>query len=189
MTDIARDVAGHERVFGAGTLIDSLRLGVHIGRQVGVGPAGVDAMVVGEYGKSSATLWSSATVAGVPVSDLLALGSRPRAGSPAGDRGGSAQREHHDHLGLAPASTGSGSSRRGCPRRCSGTRAVCFRSAPTSRATVSAFTACSARPLWSHTDASAAHVRRRARRNGAQRRSATRGTPRARRLACKLDLL
>lgn len=76
LVDIAREAAGHERVFGTGTLIDSLRLRVHIGRELGVDPAAVDAMVIGEHGKSSVTLWSSATVAGVPVSDLLALGER-----------------------------------------------------------------------------------------------------------------
>jgi L-lactate dehydrogenase len=64
-------------VFGTGTLIDSLRLRVHIGRQLGVDPAAVDAMVIGEHGKSSVILWSTATVAGVPVGDLFALGERP----------------------------------------------------------------------------------------------------------------
>ena len=77
LTDITRQLAGHDRVFGTGTLIDSLRLRVHIGQQLRVDPAGVDAMVVGEHGTSSVTLWSSATVAGVPVSDLFALGDRP----------------------------------------------------------------------------------------------------------------
>jgi L-lactate dehydrogenase len=33
--------------------------------------------VLGEHGKSSVTLWSSATVAGVPVTELLADGDRP----------------------------------------------------------------------------------------------------------------
>src|SRR5947209_1902501 len=77
LTDITRQLAGHDRVFGTGTLIDSLRLRVHIVQQLRVDPAGVDAMVVGEHGNSSVTLWSSATVAGVPVSDLFALGDRP----------------------------------------------------------------------------------------------------------------
>lgn len=77
LTAIARELAGHARVFGTGTLIDSLRLRVHIGRRLGVDPAGVDAMVIGEHGKSSVTLWSAATVAGVPVSDLFALDPRP----------------------------------------------------------------------------------------------------------------
>jgi L-lactate dehydrogenase len=74
LTDLTRRLAGHERVFGTGTLIDSLRLRVHIAQHLGVDPGAVDALVVGEHGTSSVTLWSSATVAGVPVADLLAHG-------------------------------------------------------------------------------------------------------------------
>jgi L-lactate dehydrogenase len=77
LTDIAREAAGHDRVFGTGTLIDSLRLRVHIAQRLRVDPGCVDAMVLGEHGKSSVTLWSSATVAGVPVTELLADGDRP----------------------------------------------------------------------------------------------------------------
>jgi L-lactate dehydrogenase len=74
LTDIAREAAGHDRVFGTGTVIDSLRLRVHIAQRVGVDPASVDAIVVGEHGKSSVALWSSATVGGEPVENLLADG-------------------------------------------------------------------------------------------------------------------
>lgn len=77
LADVAREVAGHKRLLGTGTLTDSLRLRVHIGRQLGVDPRGVDATVIREHGKSSVALWSAATVAGVPVSDLFALGKRP----------------------------------------------------------------------------------------------------------------
>jgi L-lactate dehydrogenase len=77
LTDIAREAAGHDRVFGTGTLIDSLRLRVHIAQRLRVDPGCVDAMVLGEHGKSSVTLWSSATAAGVPVTELLADGDRP----------------------------------------------------------------------------------------------------------------
>jgi L-lactate dehydrogenase len=77
LTDIAREAAGHDRVLGTGTLIDSLRLRVHIARRLGIDPGCVDAMVLGEHGKSSVTVWSSATVTGVPVAELLADGDRP----------------------------------------------------------------------------------------------------------------
>ena len=77
LTDLTRELAGHGRVFGTGTLIDTLRLRVHIGQHLGVDPAAVDAMVLGEHGTSSVTLWSSATIAGAPVSELLAQGERP----------------------------------------------------------------------------------------------------------------
>lgn len=72
LTDIARELAGHPRVFGTGTLIDSLRLRLHIARRLAVDPASVDATVIGEHGKSSVALWSTARVAGVPVGELLA---------------------------------------------------------------------------------------------------------------------
>lgn len=71
LTDIAREAAGHGRVFGTGTLIDSLRLRFHIAQRLGVAPWSVDANVVGEHGKSSVALWSSATVGGRRVSALL----------------------------------------------------------------------------------------------------------------------
>ena len=74
LCDVALGLAGHDRVFGTGTLIDSLRLRVHIAQRVGVDPGCVDALVIGEHGTSSVTLWSSATVAGVPVADLLGGG-------------------------------------------------------------------------------------------------------------------
>jgi L-lactate dehydrogenase len=76
LTDLTLQLAGHERVFGTGTLIDSLRLRVHIARHLGIDPSSVEALVVGEHGTSLVTLWSSATVAGVPVADLLARGDR-----------------------------------------------------------------------------------------------------------------
>ena len=69
----------HERVFGTGTVIDSLRLRVHIAQRLGVDPASVDATVVGEHGKSSVALWSSATVGGQPVESLLGDGGHPAA--------------------------------------------------------------------------------------------------------------
>ncbi len=57
LADLTRQLAGHDRVFSTGTLIDSLRF-----RQ---------AMVVGEHGTSEVLLWSSASVSGIPVLDLL----------------------------------------------------------------------------------------------------------------------
>lgn len=76
LTDIARECAGHDRVFGTGTLVDSLRMRVHIAERCGVAPTSVDANVVGEHGKSSVPLWSSASVSGVPVAELLGAGDR-----------------------------------------------------------------------------------------------------------------
>jgi L-lactate dehydrogenase len=71
LTDLTRRLAGHNRVLGTGTSIDSLRFRVHLAQALGVDPASVDAMVIGEHGTSQVFLWSSARVGGVPVADVL----------------------------------------------------------------------------------------------------------------------
>jgi L-lactate dehydrogenase len=71
LADITRGLAGHSRVFSTGTLLDSLRFRVHLAKRLAVQTDDVSAMVVGEHGTSQVLLWSSATVAGRPVLDLL----------------------------------------------------------------------------------------------------------------------
>jgi L-lactate dehydrogenase len=71
LADIAREVTGYERILSAGTFLDSLRFRVHLGRHFGVDPAHVEAQVLGEHGTSQVFLWSSARIAGVPVTQLL----------------------------------------------------------------------------------------------------------------------
>jgi L-lactate dehydrogenase len=70
LADLARRIAGHGRVLSTGTLIDSLRVRVHIAQRLGVSPQSVEAMVVGEHGISEVMLWSSVRIAGVPVHDV-----------------------------------------------------------------------------------------------------------------------
>ena len=72
LADLTRDLARHDRVFSTGTLLDSLRFRVHLADRFGVRPGDVQALVVGEHGTSEVLLWSSASVGGVPVADLLA---------------------------------------------------------------------------------------------------------------------
>jgi len=72
LVDVARQLAGHDRVMGTSTYLDSLRFRLHVGERLGVGPGAVEANVVGEHGTSSVFLWSSARVGGMPVRDLLA---------------------------------------------------------------------------------------------------------------------
>src|SRR6266511_2721891 len=62
LADLTRRLAGHNRVFSTGTLIDSLRFRVHLADRLRVRPRDVQAMVVGEHGTSEVLLWSSATV-------------------------------------------------------------------------------------------------------------------------------
>jgi L-lactate dehydrogenase len=69
LADLTRHLAKHDRVVSTGTVIDSLRFGVHLGERIGVNPASVEAMAIGEHGTSEVLLWSSATVAGLPIQE------------------------------------------------------------------------------------------------------------------------
>ena len=71
LADLTRALAGHDRVFSTGTLLDSLRFRVHLAQRLGVRPRDVDALVVGEHGVTEVLLWSSATMGGIPVHQLL----------------------------------------------------------------------------------------------------------------------
>jgi L-lactate dehydrogenase len=77
LADLTREIAKHDRVLSTGTVIDSLRFRVHLGERIGVSPASVEAMAVGEHGTSEVLLWSSATVAGVPVQDACSQCDQP----------------------------------------------------------------------------------------------------------------
>lgn len=71
LADFVR-VFGFKHVLSSGTLLDSLRFRVHLAERLNVDAASVEAQVVGEHGTSEILLWSSARVAGTPVSDLIA---------------------------------------------------------------------------------------------------------------------
>ena len=75
LADLARRLAGHDRVLSTGTLLDSLRFRVHLAERLGVSPASVEALVVGEHGTSEVLLWSSARVSGVPIVEALPAGT------------------------------------------------------------------------------------------------------------------
>ncbi len=72
LADLARRLARHDRVLSTGTYLDSLRLRIHIAERLGIDPASVEAQVLGEHGTSQVFLWSSARIAGAPLSDVLA---------------------------------------------------------------------------------------------------------------------
>lgn len=67
LADLARRLAGHDRVLSSGTFLDTLRFRFHLARRLKVSPAFVEAQVVGEHGTSQVFLWSSARVAGMPA--------------------------------------------------------------------------------------------------------------------------
>lgn len=74
LADLARRLAGHNRVLSTGTLLDSLRFRFHLAQRLGVSPASVEAQVVGEHGTSEVLLWSSARVCGAPIANALPAG-------------------------------------------------------------------------------------------------------------------
>lgn len=71
LTELTRQIAGHDRVMSSGTYIDTLRFRFYIARRLNVHPGEVDAQVVGEHGNSRVLLWSSARVAGASVLDMV----------------------------------------------------------------------------------------------------------------------
>src|SRR3989441_13360626 len=52
LADLTRYLAKHDRVVSTGTVIDSLRFRVHLGERLGLNPASVEAMAIGEHGTS-----------------------------------------------------------------------------------------------------------------------------------------
>jgi L-lactate dehydrogenase len=65
LADLARQLAGHNRVLSTGTYLDSLRFQFHLAKRLEVSPASVEALVIGEHGTSEVFLWSGARVGGM----------------------------------------------------------------------------------------------------------------------------
>jgi L-lactate dehydrogenase len=68
---LTRELARHDRVLSTGTLLDSMRFRVHLGRKLKVAPTAVEAQVLGEHGTSQIFHWSGARVGGVAIADAL----------------------------------------------------------------------------------------------------------------------
>ncbi len=71
LADLARQLAGHERVLSSGTFLDTLRFRLHLAKRLKANPIYIEAQVVGEHGTSQVFLWSSARVGGAPIAELL----------------------------------------------------------------------------------------------------------------------
>lgn len=71
MTYVAYKTANlsRERVFGLGTVLDSIRFKTKICEKTGVKPESVEAMIVGEHGKSMVAAASLSSVNGKPLED------------------------------------------------------------------------------------------------------------------------
>src|SRR5229473_3605931 len=74
---LTRELAGHDRVLSTGTLLDSVRFRVHLGRKLKVASTDIEAQVLGEHGTSQIFHWSGARVGGVPISDALGQCGHP----------------------------------------------------------------------------------------------------------------
>lgn len=65
------------QVVGAGTTLDTARFRALVGDHVGVDAHHVHGYVVGEHGDSEVIVWSSATVAGLPIQEFCAARNIP----------------------------------------------------------------------------------------------------------------
>jgi L-lactate dehydrogenase len=72
LTHLAATTSGlpESRVIGLGTVLDTLRFRSLLGERLGVDPARVDALILGEHGDSMVPIWSSATANGVPLASF-----------------------------------------------------------------------------------------------------------------------
>lgn len=70
VTYVALKISGASRhqVFGSGTVLDTSRLRYLVSLETGVATQNIHAYVVGEHGDSEVTLWSSAEIGNVPLS-------------------------------------------------------------------------------------------------------------------------
>src|SRR5262245_11827372 len=69
LTYLAVERAGlpWQRVLGLGTQLDTTRFRGYLARRLQVAPTQVNALILGEHGDSMVPIWSSATVAGLPL--------------------------------------------------------------------------------------------------------------------------
>src|SRR5258708_434128 len=63
-----------QRVLGLGTQLDTARFRSHLARRLQVPPTQVYALILGEHGDSMVPLWSSATIAGLPLEQWPGFG-------------------------------------------------------------------------------------------------------------------
>src|SRR4051794_25989079 len=74
LADLARSLAGHDRVLSTGTVIDTLRFRTHVAAALGaMHPSAIEGLVVGEHGTSQVMLWSEVRVQGSPLAEALHL--------------------------------------------------------------------------------------------------------------------
>ncbi len=72
MTHYAQSLSGlpHAQVFGSGTYLDTLRLRGIVGQKIGAAISSIHAYILGEHGDGQFAAWSSARVAGIPLTSF-----------------------------------------------------------------------------------------------------------------------
>jgi L-lactate dehydrogenase len=75
ITYVALKLSGlaRERVFGSGTVLDSARFRYLIGQRLKVAVQNVHAFIAGEHGDSEIPLWSSASIANIPLHEWAVM--------------------------------------------------------------------------------------------------------------------
>ncbi|UQN07018.1 L-lactate dehydrogenase [Deinococcus sp. QL22] len=91
MTALTAKLAPNQPVVGSGTVLDSARFRALIAAKVGVAPQHVHASVLGEHGDSEVLGWSSASVGGVPLAQVIDLTEEVTQEIENGTRGAAAQ--------------------------------------------------------------------------------------------------
>ena len=135
-----------QRVIGLGTQLDTARFRSYLARRLQVPPTQVQALILGEHGDSMVPIWSSATVAGLPLEQWPGFSADRAEGSVRGDEDGRARRSSSSRA--APASPSACRSAKWC-MRWPWTAAACCRSARCSRGcTACATCACRCRRWW-----------------------------------------
>src|SRR5579885_592960 len=73
LTFVAQQYSGlpKQQIFGSGTLLDTQRLRSLVSKKIGIAPSSIELYVMGEHGDNQMVSWSTATVAGKPLSQLL----------------------------------------------------------------------------------------------------------------------
>ena len=66
------------KVIGSGTVLDSARLRSRLAERLGVNPKSIHAFQIGEHGDTEFALWSSASLAGQPIAELIGEEERAR---------------------------------------------------------------------------------------------------------------
>jgi L-lactate dehydrogenase len=75
LTAVAQKLSGlpENQVFGSGTVLDTARLKYLLGEHLSLDPRSIHAFIIGEHGDSEFPVWSSASVAGVPIHQICEM--------------------------------------------------------------------------------------------------------------------